>query len=120
MLGDDMITQHFFWHYLCSGKIFHFGRCFNMKKILPIAILCFAFYSPTQASNVITFGKDFSIVFPHKQHQSIYTECTECHGAVEPGQIAQFGEKWAHKTCAGCHSENKAGPVECSECHPQS
>ncbi|MFA7405902.1 MAG: cytochrome c3 family protein [Pelobacteraceae bacterium] len=90
-----------------------------MSTIFTGFIFCLLLTAPLQAANVITFGKDSSIVFPHKQHQSTLGGCTECHGDKDPGPIAQFGEQWAHATCTGCHSENKAGPVECSGCHSQ-
>ena len=90
-----------------------------MWKLLTSFILCITVASPIQAGNIITFGKDSPVVFPHKQHQKSLGECTECHGAKEPGPIALFGEKWAHDNCTGCHSANKSGPVECSGCHTQ-
>ncbi len=90
-----------------------------MLKVLTSFILCIVLTTPIQASSVITFGKDSQVVFPHKQHKQNLGGCTDCHGAKGPGPIAQFGEKWAHTTCVGCHSENKAGPVECSGCHTQ-
>lgn len=89
-----------------------------MLKVLTGFIICVALASPIQAANVITFGSSESIVvFPHKEHQEILGGCTECHGTKEPGPIARSGKEWAHATCIGCHSENKAGPVECSDCH---
>lgn len=57
--------------------------------------------------------------FPHKLHQKNLGGCTPCHGEKGPGPIAQFGEKWAHDTCRGCHTKNHSGPVECSGCHTQ-
>lgn len=90
-----------------------------MQKLLAGIIIFIAVTSPLHASNVKTFGKNSPVVFPHKQHQEILGGCTECHGAKDPGPIEQFGEKWAHTTCKGCHSENKTGPVECSGCHTE-
>lgn len=90
-----------------------------MLKVFTGIILCFLLTTPIQAADVITFGSASQVVFTHKEHQKDLGGCTECHGAKDPGPIAQFGEKWAHATCLGCHSENKAGPVECSGCHTQ-
>ena len=91
-----------------------------MLKVLTGFIICVALTSPIQAANIITFGKESIVVFPHKEHQNNLGGCTECHGAKEPGRIAGFGKTWAHTACMGCHSENKAGPVECSDCHSMS
>lgn len=88
-----------------------------MLKILTGFIICFALTSPILAANVITFGTDSPVVFPHKDHQIKLGGCTECHGTTEPGRIAGFSRDRAHDTCVGCHRENKAGPVECSGCH---
>jgi hypothetical protein len=90
-----------------------------MLKILTGLIICVALVSPIQAANVITFGTDFFVIFPHVEHQKILGGCTECHGTKEPGPIAKSGKDWAHVTCIGCHRENNAGPVECSGCHNQ-
>jgi len=57
--------------------------------------------------------------FPHRLHQKNLNGCSECHGAKDPGPIAQFGENWAHTTCKGCHTKRHTGPVECSGCHTQ-
>lgn len=90
-----------------------------MLKALTGFIICIALTSPLQAANIITFGKDSPVVFPHKEHQMNLGGCTECHGTKDPGPIAKFSNDWAHVTCIGCHSENKVGPVECSGCHTQ-
>ena len=90
-----------------------------MLKICTAFIICSALASPIQAANVITFGSEFIVVFPHKEHQDILGGCTECHGTKEPGPIARSGKEWAHATCVGCHRESKSGPVECSGCHNQ-
>lgn len=90
-----------------------------MLKICTAFIICIALASPIQAAGIITFGKEFIVVFTHKGHQENLGGCTECHGTKEPGRIAGFGQTWAHDVCVGCHSENKAGPVECGDCHNQ-
>ena len=90
-----------------------------MLKLLTSFIICIALTSPIQAANVITFGTDSMVVFPHKEHQKSLGGCTDCHGTTKPGPIAKFDKDWAHATCVGCHSEIKAGPVECTGCHTQ-
>ncbi len=90
-----------------------------MLKILTSFIICLLLTARIGTADEIPLGRASLTVFPHKQHQKNLGGCTECHGAKEPGPIVQFGEKWAHSTCTGCHSENKAGPVECSGCHTQ-
>ncbi|GAC1449672.1 MAG: hypothetical protein PVSMB11_11010 [Desulfuromonadaceae bacterium] len=90
-----------------------------MLKALTSFILFIVLTAPLLAADEAPFGRASLALFPHKEHQKNLGGCTECHGAKAPGPIAQFGEKWAHTTCMGCHSENKAGPVECSGCHSQ-
>lgn len=90
-----------------------------MFRMLTGFIFCFLLAAPLHAGNVITFGKDSSIYFPHQQHQTALGGCTECHGAKDPGPISQFGEQWAHANCTGCHNDCKTGPVECGGCHTQ-
>lgn len=88
-----------------------------MLKALATLILCVALTVPLLAADEVPLGRASLALFPHKQHQKNLGGCTDCHGAKDPGPIAQFGEKWAHTTCTGCHSENKAGPVVCDGCH---
>lgn len=90
-----------------------------MLKILSGFMLCNLLSAPILSADEIPLGRTSLAAFPHKQHQKNLGGCTECHGAVDPGPITKFGEKWAHGTCLGCHSESKAGPVECSGCHTQ-
>lgn len=87
-----------------------------MLKVLGL-VLCIALVSPLHAANIITFGKNSDVIFPHKEHQKIYIKCTECHGSIKPGRFANFGEIWAHANCSGCHSKVGAGPVDCFGCH---
>ncbi len=57
------------------------------------------------------------VAFPHAKHQELVKQdCKKCH-AKGPGKIAELGKDWAHKTCKGCHSEAKKGPVGCKDCH---
>ncbi len=88
-----------------------------MLKVLTGFIICFALSSPLLAANVITFGTDSPVVFPHKEHQVKLGGCTECHGTQEPGPIDRSRSNWGHVTCVGCHNQYKTGPVECSGCH---
>lgn len=57
-----------------------------------------------------------TVTFHHKQHQERLTDCKICH-EKGPGKIEGLGKDWAHKTCKGCHAEQKAGPTKCGECH---
>ncbi len=43
-------------------------------------------------------------------------ECSECH-ELEKGQNPIALVNVYHGQCKGCHRENKAGPIQCSECH---
>jgi hypothetical protein len=98
-------------------KMFALKQETRMLKILNGFIICIAVACQVQAANIITFGKDSPVVFPHKEHQTNLGGCTECHGTKDPGPIDKPSKEWAHITCIGCHSENKAGPVECDGCH---
>ncbi|OQY13551.1 MAG: hypothetical protein B6I31_00945 [Desulfobacteraceae bacterium 4572_19] len=40
-------------------------------------------------------------------------ECSECHNKGGNDQLARI----YHINCKGCHTEEKAGPVMCVECH---
>ena len=44
------------------------------------------------------------------------TACSECH-TLEKGDSPMSLVRVYHLQCKGCHSEKKAGPVLCSECH---
>lgn len=90
-----------------------------MRKTVSGFLLFLLMTTSIHADDDIPVSRASLVAFPHKQHQKNLGGCTDCHGAKEPGPIALFDEKWAHTTCRGCHSENKAGPVECSGCHTQ-
>jgi len=45
-------------------------------------------------------------------------ECSECHLSAGGGTAVGLAAVY-HKRCRGCHQEQKAGPVLCSECHPK-
>ena len=42
--------------------------------------------------------------------------CLDCHDNVEE-MTAMTRANAFHGQCIGCHTENEAGPQECSECH---
>lgn len=43
-------------------------------------------------------------------------ECSECHGAPgRDGHLRLAGVY--HLRCRGCHQQQSAGPVQCSQCH---
>jgi hypothetical protein len=44
-------------------------------------------------------------------------ECSECHLSEESGETHMDLIKAYHDMCKGCHMNQKAGPVQCSECH---
>ncbi|HSO19127.1 MAG TPA: cytochrome c3 family protein, partial [Desulfosarcina sp.] len=43
------------------------------------------------------------------------TECSECHMA--DGKDKMDLMRVYHLNCKGCHEAQKAGPVQCAECH---
>ena len=59
-----------------------------------------------------TYGK---VTFNHKVHAESF-DCALCHGEGEAGAL-DMGKEKAHAACKGCHQEQGAGPVKCSECH---
>jgi hypothetical protein len=44
-------------------------------------------------------------------------ECSECHLSQDSGDTDMDLIKAYHDMCKGCHMSQKAGPVQCSECH---
>jgi hypothetical protein len=44
-------------------------------------------------------------------------ECSECHLSQDSGDTHMDLIKAYHDMCKGCHMSQKAGPVQCSECH---
>jgi hypothetical protein len=45
-------------------------------------------------------------------------ECSECHAKGREGDRLALASVY-HQRCKGCHQQAKAGPVQCSECHPR-
>lgn len=44
-------------------------------------------------------------------------ECSECHLSQDSGHTHMDLIKAYHDMCKGCHMSQKAGPIQCSECH---
>jgi len=44
-------------------------------------------------------------------------ECSECHLSHDAGDTEMDLIKAYHDNCKGCHMSQKAGPIQCSECH---
>lgn len=88
-----------------------------MRNILSCTLFLLILTVSAVVADEISISRTSLLDFPHKRHQKSLGGCTDCHGAKEPGPIAQFGEKWAHDTCAKCHTESQSGPSECNGCH---
>lgn len=87
-----------------------------MKKIIVAVALTLAFaVAAMGADTVVLKAKNGDVTFNHKAHQA-KMDCKTCHGAGTPAKIALDKEK-AHALCKGCHTEKKAGPTKCGECH---
>jgi len=88
-----------------------------MKKTAIVLLALAAFAGSAFAADTMEFPASIGkVTFPHKEHQEVLKDCKKCH-EKEPGKIAELGKEWAHKTCKGCHSEMKKGPVGCKDCH---
>jgi hypothetical protein len=44
-------------------------------------------------------------------------ECSECHLSDDAGDTEMDLIKAYHDMCKRCHMSQKAGPIQCSECH---
>lgn len=88
-----------------------------MKKVFAAVALAIFVSGTAFAADVITLPASMGkVTFPHKKHQELLKNCKICH-EKGPGKIEGFGKDWAHKNCKGCHTEKKAGPTRCGECH---
>ena len=90
-----------------------------MKRTIIVMLSLVAFAASAYADSPATIELPASIgkiTFPHKKHQEMLKDCKKCH-EKGPGKIADLGKEWAHKTCKGCHTEMKKGPVGCKDCH---
>ncbi len=89
-----------------------------MKRALIAMFALSVFAVPAFASDVITFpALNGKVTFPHKAHQELLKDCQKCHDSAAGGAISGFDKDMAHKTCKGCHTEMKQGPVTCGGCH---
>lgn len=91
-----------------------------MKSIIAaVALTLFcAGFAVADDAVVVLPAKNGNVSFPHKKHQEMKEmTCTKCHETDKGGKIAALGKDWAHKTCKGCHTEMKAGPTKCGDCH---
>jgi len=90
-----------------------------LKKSLIATIAFVALVGIVYAGDVIEFAAPEmgNVTFQHKKHQGLLQNCKICHvntkGEIEGG----FSKDWAHKTCRGCHVDNKKGPTRCTDCH---
>jgi hypothetical protein len=88
-----------------------------MYRFIVTLLALVAFAGTACAEDVITLPASMGKVeFPHKKHQEMLKDCIKCH-EKGPGKIAELGREWAHKTCRGCHTDMKRGPVSCKDCH---
>ena len=88
-----------------------------MKKIIAAVALTLMSAGMVLAADTMTLpAKNGNITFNHKKHQEMLKDCKICH-EKGPGKIGELGKDWAHKTCKGCHTEMKKGPVGCKDCH---
>lgn len=88
-----------------------------MKKVVVAVALTLAFAVSALAADMVVFpAKNGNVTFNHKAHQERLKDCTLCHGEGAPAKIAIDKDK-AHALCRGCHTEKKAGPTKCGECH---
>ena len=88
-----------------------------MKKIAIAMVAVIAFAGVAFAADVMEFPASMGkVTFNHKKHQETLKDCKLCH-EKGPGKIEGFGKDFAHKTCKGCHEENKAGTTKCGDCH---
>lgn len=88
-----------------------------MKKIVAVVVLSLFIAAPVLAADTITLSaKMGDVTFDHKVHGE-KVGCKVCHTAEPPVKFALGGKDPAHKLCQGCHTEKKAGPTKCMECH---
>ena len=90
-----------------------------MLKIFTVFILCSALAVPLLADE-IPLGRPSLTGFPHKQHQKTLGGCTECHGAKEPGPIAQFGENGRTRPAWGATAKTRAARSSAAVATPSS
>jgi len=87
-----------------------------MKKIIVAVALTLAFaVAAMGADTVVLKAKNGDVTFNHKEH-SAKMDCKTCHGEGTPAKLTLDKDK-AHALCKNCHTEKKAGPTKCGECH---
>ncbi len=88
-----------------------------MKRTIIVMLSLAALAATAFAADTIELPASIGkVTFPHKMHQEMLKDCKKCH-EKGPGKIADLGKDWAHKTCKGCHTDMKKGPVGCKDCH---
>ncbi len=88
-----------------------------MKKIVAVVVLSLFIAAPVLAADTVTLNaKMGNVTLDHKVHGEKHG-CKACHTAEPPAKFALGGKDPAHKLCQGCHTEKKAGPTKCMECH---
>lgn len=88
-----------------------------MIRFFSILLAVVSWSSFAGAADMIVFpAKNGNVIFNHKRHTEMLTDCRNCHNKA-PGKIANFGKEYAHKTCKGCHEIRGTGPTKCGLCH---
>jgi len=88
-----------------------------MKRIMAVVVLLLFIAAPVLAADTVTLNaKMGNVTLNHKVHGE-KLGCKACHTAEPPAKFALGGKDPAHKLCQGCHTEKKAGPTKCNECH---
>lgn len=83
-----------------------------MKALLVIMLLV---TTSAYADDVLVLRK--GVRFNHIRHQGERVGvCAVCH-EQQAGMITNFGQRWAHKNCIGCHDLYHEGPTVCGGCH---
>jgi len=62
-------------------------------------------------------AKPGDVTFEHQKHMQMKDSCAPCHATDKGGKIEGFGKDMAHFVCKGCHTDQKAGPTGCKDCH---
>ena len=71
------------------------------------------------AKTMVLPAKPGDVTFEHQKHMDRDTKnsCAPCHATAQGGKIEGFGKEMAHSVCKGCHTDLKAGPTSCKDCH---
>ncbi|HTP06481.1 MAG TPA: cytochrome c3 family protein [Nitrospirota bacterium] len=90
-----------------------------MKRIVAVVVLLLFVAAPVIAADTVTLkSKMGDVTFNHKVHGE-KAGCKACHPTEPATKFSLGGKDPAHKLCAGCHTEKKAGPQanKCMDCH---